>query len=377
MAWNKGKKRYIVPGILLLCVVIGIIIMVCMDSCVTITAPDQVVCSYNGAAAEYLTSQRKVVNFVEPGMTDAAEGVVFSWECDREATQFLVEYATDWRYSDGISVVTSQKQITVYNLYKATKYYLRVTAYNAEEKLGTDATTFETTDIGPRVIHVDGLYNVRDVGGYQTESGKATLQGLAYRGCEMNGVHDIVLTEAGNDTMSNVLCIAHDMDLRDPSESGGATESPVSSATLNYYTLGAYQAAFREDSEMYRQVFAALAEPENYPVYIHCWGGADRTGTVCFLLNALLGVSEEDMIKDYEFTSFSIFGIRDAEASIYAFKWFLEDLKEYEGDTLSQKTENYLLSIGVEQWQIDNIRGILFGQIPVEITPLRSAATND
>lgn len=376
MIRDKGKMRYIVPGILLLCIIIGLIIMMCMDSCVKITAPDQVVCSYNEAAAAYLTSQKKVVNFVEPGMTDAAEGVIISWECEKEVTEFLVEYATDRRYSDGISVVTTQKQITVYNLYKATKYYLRVTAYNGEKKLGADSTTFETTDIGPRVMHVDGLYNVRDVGGYRTESGKTTLQGLAYRGCEMNGVHDIRLTAAGDDTMSNVLCITHDMDLRDPSESGGATESPISSAELTYYTLGAYQAAFREDTQVYRQVFAALAEPENYPVYIHCWGGADRTATVCFLLNALLGVPEEELIRDYEFTSFSIFGIRDAEASIYAFKWFLEDLKEFEGNTLSQKTENYLLSIGVEQQQIENIRGIHFGDIPVAITPLQGAAKN-
>lgn len=121
MARNKGKLCYIVLGVLLLGFIIGGIIIMCMDSCVKITAQDQVVCSYNTAAADYLTSQKKVVNFVEPGMTDAAEGVIISWECDKEATEFVVEYATDRQYSDGISVITSQKQITVYNLYKATK----------------------------------------------------------------------------------------------------------------------------------------------------------------------------------------------------------------------------------------------------------------
>ena len=39
-------------------------------------------------------------------------------------------------------------------------------------------------------------------------------------------------------------------------------------------------------------------------VYFHCAGGADRTGTLAFLIEALLGVSESDLSKDYELTSF-------------------------------------------------------------------------
>lgn len=38
-------------------------------------------------------------------------------------------------------------------------------------------------------------------------------------------------------------------------------------------------------------------------VYIHCMVGADRTGTLAFLLEALLGVSESDLSKDFELTS--------------------------------------------------------------------------
>lgn len=39
-------------------------------------------------------------------------------------------------------------------------------------------------------------------------------------------------------------------------------------------------------------------------VYFHCHGGSDRTGTLAFLIEALLGVSESDLSKDYELTSF-------------------------------------------------------------------------
>ena len=42
---------------------------------------------------------------------------------------------------------------------------------------------------------------------------------------------------------------------------------------------------------------AAIADENRYPVYIHCTGGADRTGTLAFLINALLGVGEDDLIR--------------------------------------------------------------------------------
>ncbi len=40
------------------------------------------------------------------------------------------------------------------------------------------------------------------------------------------------------------------------------------------------------------------------PVFYHCQNGADRTGTLGFLIGALLGMSEGDLAKDYELTTF-------------------------------------------------------------------------
>ena len=40
-------------------------------------------------------------------------------------------------------------------------------------------------------------------------------------------------------------------------------------------------------------------------IYFHCHGGADRTGTLAFLLEGLLGVSESDISKDFELTTYS------------------------------------------------------------------------
>ena len=98
--------------------------------------------------------------------------------------------------------------------------------------------------------------------------------------------------------------------------------------------------------------------------YLEAGGGADRTGTLSFLFNALLGVSETELIQDYEFTTFSLYGERNSRAgTTYGdmFQEFLTKLKAHEGETLKQKTENYLLSIGVTQEEINSIRTIMLG----------------
>ena len=95
---------------------------------------------------------------------------------------------------------------------------------------------------------------------------------------------------------------------------------------------------------------------------MHCTGGADRTGTVSFLVNALLGVDERTLIQDYELTSFSIYELRNYNSTVYQFRQFVEKLKTYEGDTLRKKTENYMLSIGVTETEIYNIRAIMLGK---------------
>ena len=40
---------------------------------------------------------------------------------------------------------------------------------------------------------------------------------------------------------------------------------------------------------------------------------------------------------------------------------FVETMKTFEGSTMKEKAENYLLSIGVTQQEIDSIREIFLG----------------
>ncbi len=339
----------------------------------TITGPTGTVRGYSDSVYSYLNAKDAYspdyAEVITQGQVEKSQkDIDITWTCNIDGvTKYIVEYATKADYSDAIEVETTSEKVSLRNLYKATTYYTRVRAYVGDKQVKNATGTFNTTEDGPRLMTIDSLYNVRDIGGYMTESGKRTLQGLIFRGSEMESKegHGINISEAGKKFMSEVLGIKHDMDLRAESSST-VTESPIPGASKIHYSIDGYTSAFTQ-KESYRKIFSALADEENYPVYIHCWGGADRTGTVCYLINALCGVDEKDLYCDYGLTSWSIFGYRDRDYDAYDFKKFEKRFKEFEGSTLSEKAKNYMLSIGVTETEIANIKAIMFGE-PTQIS---------
>ena len=109
----------------------------------------------------------------------------------------------------------------------------------------------------------------------------------------------------------------------------------------------------------FRLAFETLAQPERYPILVHCWGGADRTGTLVFLLNGLLGVAPDDLYHDYELTSLSGVGRRLATGE--DFQNMLAVLQGYApaGAPLVEQIEGYLGDIGVTPEQIAFLRAHL------------------
>lgn len=343
-----------------------------------ILSPEGEVTAYKENVVNYLKAgdSANVGKFTKT-MADAFLPVSIEWNSTWAAADaFKIEYSVNEDFSEAITteVASTETKLEVYNLLKATTYYLRISALCGEDVLDCAETTFTTTDLGPRVMNIGGIYNVRDLGGYLTADGTRTKQGLIFRGGALSKSTDkaytyVALNEDGKKYMSETLKIQTDFDLRSTAENLGLTQSPIPNATLEYYGIGGYLSAF-SDKNGYRKVFSALADEAKYPIYIHCTGGADRTGTVCFLVNALLGVNETVLIQDYEFTSFSIYGTRNSKESTYDFARFVEKLKtDYEGTTLAEKTENCLLSIGVTENEIYNIKAIMLGK------PLRTTVT--
>ncbi len=330
---------------------------------VAMIAPDTAY-SYNASARAYLTAENPTVDDYAVLMTDSAQDIKIVLECPVEGAKFKVEYGTRADYSDAVTVNTTGKSIAVNNLLRNTKYYVRITA-TANGITRQAESSFKTADIGPRVMTVGGITNVRDLGGYETSFGKTTLQGLAFRGAQLDIKGTSRLTAQGAELLGTDIALGLEIDLRTASETGGLTKSIVTSAKYLNSRIGSYTAAFSSDQkELFRQIFASYADVNNYPIYVHCVYGADRTGTVCYILNALLGVDEKTLIQDYEFTTFSDAGLRSA-ATNAEMKAFLTSFNALSGSTPAEKAENYLLSIGVTSEEISTIRGIFFGEIPI------------
>lgn len=233
-----------------------------------------------------------------------------------------------------------------------TTYYYRVTVYMKE---GTEVATgqFKTADT-PRILSIDGLMNVRDIGNWKTDSGKRIKQGLLIRGSEMDGAieGDYILSNEGMMDMLEVLGIKTDMDLR--VETSSCKDALGARVVHKYYGIQQYGLSFSDyGKERVRAVFSDLADPDNYPIYVHCTCGVDRTGTVCYLLEALLGVSRNDCLRDYGLSY---------RVSMDEFQYFEEKLRSYGGATLKEQAEAYLLSCGVSEYQIDSIRNIFLGE---------------
>lgn len=289
------------------------------------------------------------------------ESVELKWDYNSSADEYIVSISTDKNMSSPEVYTTSKSSFVITNLEIDQNYYWTVTV-NSEV---SDVYTFKTSDAPPRNIDVDGVANVRDLGGWKTENGTRTKQGLIYRCGRLNessaDTAKIEITEHGKNVMLNQLGIKSEIDLRktDDNEVGGITSSPLGTS-VSYFScpMGWDGDMLYDNKEQVIRVFSILADENNYPLIYHCNIGTDRTGMISFLVNALLGVSQDDLITDYMFSNnANIGGTR--KASQMKNSGYYKAVMAAQGDSLSEKTYNCLAELGVPSDQLDKIIEIL------------------
>ena len=131
-----------------------------------------------------------------------------------------------------------------------------------------------------------------------------------FRGSNMDKVTDVQ-----KDYLRNKMHIGLDVDLRTTGTGAGQGENVLYDA-LNLGSVWHTTETFNSWSDfsntfsgryklttILTKVFEAVNTGKG--VYIHCKVGADRTGYVCMLLEAILGVEQGLCDVDYELTSFS------------------------------------------------------------------------
>ena len=299
--------------------------------------------------------------------------VTFSWEGDEKADYYSVFISTDANFAEdkSESYLVNSNSLTLSHLHTGTKYYWTVIATevaNDGSKMDTCAVSKYsfTTAKSPRCLKIDGVSNTRDIGGLAAVEGYRVKQGMIYRGGKLED-----MTQEGKDFFLNYIGIKTDLDLRTPGEGGAGTKSPLGDE-VNYVNLdGRYYVGDKGISnDLGKEIFAneirLFADPDNYPFYIHCSLGRDRTGTLAFVIEALLGVDRNDLMMDYELSVFSVTGTLD-NASISAIRSNIQAtydyIKTFKGNSYAEKTENYLLEIGITPEEIQAIRDLLLEEV--------------
>ena len=177
--------------------------------------------------------------------------------------------------------------------------------------------------------------NVRDLGGLPVDTnGDGTIDGKVkyqklYRGEKIWGTNRNGTVRA----QLEKLGIYNEYDLRTPgSEIVASEEDQLSNYISNeivHYKIdhtefGSPASDPRFDGKSYYQLARdaaidvmqkVVAGNDDYAIYFHCRIGADRTGTLAYLLEGVLGVPTEYRHQDYELTTF--FGLRERTRYYY------------------------------------------------------------
>ncbi len=322
--------------------------------------------------ADYTTSSASTINnyLNEPtyARRDQPNPVVIPVEPSKKSLRLF--YSNDSTYANKtlVSIDANTEKVEIYNVIPGVKYYYYI--------VNTDQKGTFVADGPLRMIYVGpNVYNVRDLGGKQVVDGRYVKYGKIFRSGELNGGYKATATEI---TTLKKLGVASEIDLRGEIDNTGAGTSAYGfrKGTTYYYVGGDHYIAdeatklanndkesigfWKEEIEF---VVANLIEGRG--LNFHCRIGADRTGCLGLLLEGLLGVSEADLIRDYETTSFSTAaGTRVKSNTFDTGLKYIKNLMTAKG-TLRDAFDKYVTgTLGVKKELIEQYREIMLADEP-------------
>ena len=345
--------------------------------------------------------------------------VRLAWECRVPGVadvRYAVKVVNAANRRTVFETETKKTEVDVDNLEIATRYEWTVTTVTRGGRELFGLGTFFTEDAAPRLIRLDGVPNMRDLGGRCGIGGKRVRQGMIYRSSGLNNnagkyyTKDQILEMHKAGTLLSAVPersreaakvikghldkgqpekadfrhlvrewvpggerlndrtrayaratfgIRTDIDLRSDRECFGMTGSPLGpDVKWVHVSSSAYAGMMGEmGKRAFAKVFRVFLDRSNYPIDFHCIAGADRTGAVGYILGALLGYSDEDLWKDWETTAF--FNSTPTFNHAERFDHLVAAFEKLPGKNTREKVESYVKSLGFAQSDIDTFRGIM------------------
>lgn len=245
---------------------------------------------------------------------DWPKPVPVQWTTSVSGTPTVIVYDESGQEEKTANVsILSSTSADIYNLIPGRTYTYVV--WNGQTQIGEGG--FRTVGRRRMIKVADSQYgrayanNCRDFGGQITSDGRRIKYGKLFRGSNMDKV-----TNAQRNYLKLDLKIGLDVDLRaNTSGSVGSGDEMLNDPLgLNEghtsVTFGSWKDFANPKNDGTYKTTTILTKifdtiDAGNGVYIHCKVGADRTGYVCMLLEALLGVTQGWCDVDYELTSFS------------------------------------------------------------------------
>ena len=221
-----------------------------------------------------------------------------------------------------------------------------------------------------RMIYMPGASNVRDIGGWTCDGGTIRY-GKLFRGGQFTDESKSVFVEQ--------LGIRHELNLRGASEAEN-NPSPVWDG-VGYTCPKNYVWYSISDKSTWKEILACVFDcvEDGKPLYFHCSAGADRTGTVACILEAILGVSQSDIDKDYELTTFYSGLTNDnsmRRRNESEWTGLIDAINAYTGDTFRDRVIDFAVSCGISVSKINAFRERMIDGTPDIITARTYTVTN-
>lgn len=230
-----------------------------------------------------------------------------------------------------------------------------------------------------RFLDLNVTRNARDLGGWPCDGGTVKY-GMLYRMTVPNAYDAEILLDR--------LGIRHQFDLRG---AGGSQSAGFPVPHYHVYSGGVQYTSVITGSGDYntllRQIMTDVMDAciTGEPSLFHCSMGCDRTGTLAFYIEALLGLSEIDIDIEYELSS--LFDDKSAGTEYY-YRYRTDSRPDtnwvglknrvsgYTGDTISEKVISYLLSLGIPAAKLNAFRSAMIDGTPSTIVAPTYSVTN-
>ncbi|MCP1103125.1 protein-tyrosine phosphatase [Aequitasia blattaphilus] len=187
-------------------------------------------------------------------------------------------------------------------------------------------------------LPIDGTHNIRDIGGYIGKGGRKVKMGLLYRGDQLSKVTDQGIEEFKKLNINTIIDLRSPPEIKkSPNQYCGEQKTIHCDPSAETAELAAsFQVSAQDEDRMlvekikqrveqsdngesmyaqyrkfashpkcidaFKRLMLEVSKEDSAPLFFHCRGGKDRTGFAAMLILGTLGVSDEDIIRDYLIT---------------------------------------------------------------------------